>query len=180
MRKHALMCEDAILKREPNKMVDHTTAIARLANRVLQVAKQEADNSEDPAFISDITRAADAVQAGILFDLNLLKNVILFVLTSCRDLLVAVAPMVQDAKSVALNIGDPAAASRWRESNKRVRFDIIFATFRYLLENFNIYLHSLFQLLNAVGNVRKTLTVPGDLNGLHINGTSSYDIAFIE
>ena len=64
MRKHALMCEDAILKREPNKMVDHTTAIARLANRVLQVAKQEADNSEDPAFISDITRAADAVQAG--------------------------------------------------------------------------------------------------------------------
>lgn len=27
-----------------------------------------------------------------------------------------------------------------------------------------------FQLLNAVGNVRKTLTLPGDLNGLHING----------
>ncbi|XP_065219511.1 vinculin-like isoform X3 [Planococcus citri] len=118
MRKHALMCEDAILKREPNKMVDHTTAIARLANRVLQVAKQEADNSEDPSFIADITRAADAVQA-------------------------AVAPMVQDAKAVALNIGDSAAASRWRESNKR--------------------------LLNAVGNVRKTLTIPGDLNGLHIN-----------
>ncbi|XP_065219509.1 vinculin-like isoform X1 [Planococcus citri] len=123
MRKHALMCEDAILKREPNKMVDHTTAIARLANRVLQVAKQEADNSEDPSFIADITRAADAVQA-------------------------AVAPMVQDAKAVALNIGDSAAASRWRESNKR--------------------------LLNAVGNVRKTLTIPGDLNGLHINDVDEY------
>ncbi|XP_065226162.1 vinculin-like isoform X3 [Planococcus citri] len=123
MRKHALMCEDAILKHEPNKMVDHTSAIARLASRVLQVAKQEADNSEDPLFIADITRAADALQA-------------------------AVAPMVQDAKAVALNIGDPAAASRWRESNKR--------------------------LLNAVGNIRKALTLPGDLNGLHINDVEEY------
>jgi len=64
MRKHALMCEDAIVKNDANKMVDHTTAIARLANRVLQVAKQEADNSEDPIFISDINRAADQVQTG--------------------------------------------------------------------------------------------------------------------
>lgn len=64
MRKHAMMCEDAISKNDPNKMVDHTTAIARLANRVLQVAKQEADNSEDPTFISDISRAADQLQTG--------------------------------------------------------------------------------------------------------------------
>lgn len=63
MRKHTLMCEDAIMKNDPNKMVDHTTAIARLANRVLQVAKQEADNSEDPSFINDINRSADQVQA---------------------------------------------------------------------------------------------------------------------
>ncbi|KAK7590064.1 hypothetical protein V9T40_001677 [Parthenolecanium corni] len=118
MRKHALMCEDAIAKNDPNKMVDHTTAIARLANRVLQVAKQEADNSEDPSFITSISRAADQLQT-------------------------AVAPMVQDAKAVALNTRDSGAASRWRESNKR--------------------------LLNAVGNVRKTLTLPGDLNGLQIN-----------
>lgn len=78
MKKHALMCEDAILKNDPNKMVDHTTAIARLANRVLQVAKQEADNSEDPSFIADITRAADAVQAGM-------RNV--FVLKGMRTIL---------------------------------------------------------------------------------------------
>lgn len=64
MRKHTLMCDDAIMKNDPNRMVDHTTAIARLANRVLQVAKQEADNSEDLSFISDINRAADQVQAG--------------------------------------------------------------------------------------------------------------------
>lgn len=31
------------------------------------------------------------------------------------------------------------------------------------------------QLLNAVGNVRKTLTLPGDLNGLQINGNILLD-----
>lgn len=123
MRKHTLMCDDAIMKNDPNRMVDHTTAIARLANRVLQVAKQEADNSEDLSFISDINRAADQVQAGV-------------------------APMVQDAKAVALNTRDAGAVSRWRDSNKK--------------------------LLNAVGNVKKTLTIPGDLNGLHINDTEAY------
>lgn len=64
MRKHTVLCEDAINKKDPNKMVEHTSAIARLANRVLQVAKQEADNSEDPAFIAAVNRAADGIQAG--------------------------------------------------------------------------------------------------------------------
>lgn len=35
-------------------------------------------------------------------------------------ILTAIPVMVQDAKSVALNINDPAVASRWRESNKHV------------------------------------------------------------
>ena len=35
-------------------VVDHTTSIARRANRVLQVAQQEADNSEDPAFVDRV------------------------------------------------------------------------------------------------------------------------------
>jgi hypothetical protein len=82
MRKHALMCEDAIVKNDANKMVDHTTAIARLANRVLQVAKQEADNSEDPVFISDINRAADQVQTGKGFILsNCMEDYLVIVLT---------------------------------------------------------------------------------------------------
>lgn len=92
MRKHAKLCEDAIARHDPNKMVEHTTAIARLGNRVYQVAKQEADNSEDPVFHATLNRAADILQA-------------------------AVARMVQDAKPVALNTNNNQAVKRWRESN---------------------------------------------------------------
>ena len=37
--------------------------------------------------------------------------------------------MVQNAKNVALNINDPEAASRWRESNRQVT---LIVTFSYL------------------------------------------------
>ncbi|RWS23183.1 vinculin-like isoform X8, partial [Leptotrombidium deliense] len=62
IRKHTGMCEYAIQHRQPQSMVDNTSAIARLANRVLMVAKQEADNSEDPQFIA---REAKAVALNI-------------------------------------------------------------------------------------------------------------------
>nr|CAI5848899.1 unnamed protein product [Callosobruchus analis] len=93
MKKHTFLCEEAIKNRQPQKMVDNTSAIARLANRVLLVAKQESDNSEDPHFIDTLNRASDGLQN-------------------------SVPPMVQDAKAVALNPSDHNAASRWRESNK--------------------------------------------------------------
>ncbi|KAK6639942.1 hypothetical protein RUM43_008219 [Polyplax serrata] len=93
MKKHTVLCEDAIKKNQPQKMVDNTSAIARLANRVLMIAKQEADNSEDPNFISRVNNASDQV-------------------------LSTLTPMVQDAKSVAADPLDYNAAARWRESNK--------------------------------------------------------------
>ncbi|KAK9499771.1 hypothetical protein O3M35_002746 [Rhynocoris fuscipes] len=93
MQRHAIMCEDAIANADAEKMVEHTTAIARLANRVLQVANQEAENSEDPYFINKVKVAADRLQ-------------------NC------VTRMVQDAKAVAINPLDHAAVSRWRESNR--------------------------------------------------------------
>ncbi|XP_019759237.1 vinculin isoform X4 [Dendroctonus ponderosae] len=123
MKKHSFLCEEAIKNRQPQKMVDNTSAIARLANRVLLVAKQESDNSEDPNFINELNRASDALQG-------------------------AVPPMVQDAKSVAVNPADHNAVSRWRESNKA--------------------------LLNAVGQVRGAVQVSPelpplpDINNLHI------------
>ncbi|XP_015597554.1 vinculin isoform X18 [Cephus cinctus] len=112
MQKHSFLCEDAIAKGQPQKMVDNTAAIARLSNRVILVAKQESDNSEDPAFIQRVNHAADVLQ-------------------NC------VAPMVQDAKAVAINTNDSPAVSRWRESNRA--------------------------LLNSVGQVRKAVTVHPDL-----------------
>ncbi|XP_055928265.1 vinculin-like isoform X2 [Argiope bruennichi] len=90
---HTKACEDAIAIHAPDKMVENTSTIARLANRVLMVAKQESDNSEDPFFVERVNQSADLLQSTI-------------------------TPMVQDAKMVALNINDPKAVSCWRTSNK--------------------------------------------------------------
>ncbi|CAG0884926.1 unnamed protein product [Cyprideis torosa] len=93
MRWHTDRCEDAVAARDPQKMVDHTSSISRLANRVLQVAKQEADNSEDPNYRSRINRAAEMLRR-------------------------AVPNMVQNAKGVAMNMSDPSAVARWRDANR--------------------------------------------------------------
>ncbi|XP_026474061.1 vinculin isoform X4 [Ctenocephalides felis] len=124
MQKHTFLCEEAIRNKLPQKMVDNTSSIARLANRVLLVAKQESDNSEDPQFISNVNTASD-------------------------EMLGYVAPMVQDAKQVALNPSDQSAVSRWRDTNKN--------------------------LLNSVGKVRRAVMVtpdlppPPDMNKLHVS-----------
>ena len=60
--KYTTLCENAIVNRQPQSMVENTSNIARLANRVLGVAKQEADNSEDYNFITNINRSADTLQ----------------------------------------------------------------------------------------------------------------------
>ena len=74
MRWHTQQCEIAMDRREPQKMVDHTTAEARLANRVYMVAKQEADNSEDPVYNARVNRAAEGVQAGMQQCLSILPE----------------------------------------------------------------------------------------------------------
>ncbi|TGZ53712.1 Vinculin [Temnothorax longispinosus] len=132
MQKHSFLCEEAIAKALPQKMVDNTASIARLANRVILVAKQESDNSEDPAFIQRVNHATDVLQS-------------------------SVAPMVQDAKLVAMNIHDNTAVSRWRENNRA--------------------------LLANVGQVRKAIVVQPDLvplemSQLHINDVENPDILY--
>lgn len=85
MRKHTFLCEEAIKNKQPQKMVDNTSAIARLANRVLLVAKQESDNSEDPNFIDEVNQASDALQSGkVVFCLKL-SYYHLFLFRSCAS-----------------------------------------------------------------------------------------------
>ena len=62
IKKHTAICEKAIQHQEPQQMVDNASIIARLANRVLMVAKQESDNSEDLQFINRVNKAADELQ----------------------------------------------------------------------------------------------------------------------
>lgn len=102
MQKYTFLCEEAIDQRNAQKMVDNTSNIARLVNRVLLVAKQEADNSEDGEFIERLMRSAGKLEQ-------------------------CLPAMVQNAKQVASNINDPMAASQWRDSNKHVRYDFHFS-----------------------------------------------------
>lgn len=99
MQVHVKLCEDAIHNKQPQKMVDNTSNIARLVNRVLLVAKQEADNSEDPVFTAKLNSAT-----------NHLEN--------------SLPAMVSDAKMVATNINDPTRASAWKDSYKKLLSDV--------------------------------------------------------
>lgn len=92
MRRHAALCGTAIAREDANTMVANTSMLARLANRVLQLTKQEADNSEDARYIAALNVAADALQT-------------------------RVSPMVQCAKRVAVNVHDRAAVDAWSERN---------------------------------------------------------------
>lgn len=133
MRRCTAECEDAIGRQEAQRLVDGTSQIARLANRVLMVAKQEADNSEDPKFIGEVTGAANLLQAS---KFRVFFAFFLFVLWKFLTLIFAadVTPMVQDAKAVATNMRDQGSINQWRDSNKK--------------------------LLESVGKVRKAVAGP--------------------
>ncbi|XP_014662203.1 PREDICTED: vinculin-like isoform X10 [Priapulus caudatus] len=91
--RHTAQCEEAVKRNQQPHFVENTSNIARLANRVLMVAKQESDNSEDPSFKETVDGTSD--------DLNR-----------------AIHGMVQGATGLAPNLQNPAAATQWRGANK--------------------------------------------------------------
>ncbi|XP_059047686.1 vinculin [Achroia grisella] len=93
MQKHTYLCEDAIRNNDSQKMVDNTSAIARLANRVLLVGGAERDNTEDAEFARELAAAHQRLQA-------------------------AIPPAVHAAKGVAL--GDTARGPAWRAANAEI------------------------------------------------------------
>ncbi|KAK6184514.1 hypothetical protein SNE40_006977 [Patella caerulea] len=121
--------EEGIRSGDVPKIVNNTGDIARRANRILQVAQQEAENSEDPQFLARVNAAS-------------------------QNLKQSIAPMLQNAKNLAMNPRDANAAANWRKSNQA--------------------------LLDAVGQVRQCVTEhtkdavenypppPPDLSQLHI------------
>nr|CDJ93201.1 Vinculin alpha-catenin domain containing protein [Haemonchus contortus] len=66
MRRYTNRCEDAITNNYPQGMVDNTSQIARLGNRVLMTAQNEADNSEEPAYCDRVNSAANQVRSDSL------------------------------------------------------------------------------------------------------------------
>lgn len=92
MKKYTGRCEDAISNNQPQQMVDNTSHIARLGNRVLMTAENEMNNSEEPSFAQRIKNAASQLRS-------------------------AIPEMVNDAKQVALNPRDTGSAQNWRDTN---------------------------------------------------------------
>lgn len=93
--RHTKLCELAISTRQFKSMSQNASAIAKLANRVIMVAKQEANNSEDGAFIARTESATGR--------LNKLMP-----------------EMVGHAKDVAANIADIRNHGQWRKSNNEL------------------------------------------------------------
>lgn len=92
IRRHTQLCEMAISTRHAQSMVENAASIARLANRVIMVARQETNNSEDNYFISRVDDATSRLQ-------ELVPN------------------MVRHAKGVATSISDIRSHSPWRSCN---------------------------------------------------------------
>lgn len=95
IKKDTEKVEDGIRAVSPQMVVANASNIARRANRVLQVAQQEAENSEDPAFVEKVNQSSDILKSSI-------------------------TPMVQQAKAVSMNPKDPAAANNWRKENNNL------------------------------------------------------------
>lgn len=93
MQKHTYLCEEAIRQNDSQKMVDNTSAIARLANRVLLVGGMERANTEDSQYQHQLSATLNTLQA-------------------------AVGPAVREAKHVAL--GDHSHVPSWRNDNSEI------------------------------------------------------------
>lgn len=64
MRRYTNHCEGAINGADAHGLVNNSSQIARLGNRVLMTAQNEADNSEEPSFVSRVRNAADQLHNG--------------------------------------------------------------------------------------------------------------------
>jgi vinculin len=95
IRRHTQLCEMAISTRHVQSMVDNAASIARLANRVIMVARQESNNSEDNQFIKRVDLATRRLQE-------------------------LVPQMVRHAKDVATSISDIRAHGPWRQTNQQL------------------------------------------------------------
>lgn len=95
IRRHTQLCEMAISTRHVQSMVDNAASIARLANRVIMVARQETNNSEDANFIARVDGATRRLQE-------------------------LVPSMVHQAKDVATSISDIRSHGNWRQTNQQL------------------------------------------------------------
>lgn len=95
IRRHTQLCEMAISTRQEQSMVENAASIARLANRVIMVARQETNNSEDATFIARVDSATRRLQE-------------------------LVPSSYRHAKDVATSISDIRSHGTWRQCNNEL------------------------------------------------------------
>lgn len=93
--RHTQLCEMAISTRNVQSMVDNAVMIARLASRVIMIARQETNNSEDLVFNQRVESASKRLQE-------------------------LVAQMIRQSKEVATSISDHRAHAPWRQTNQQL------------------------------------------------------------
>ena len=67
MQRETAECERAIGNHAGQELVDHVSNEARLVGRVMSVARQEADNSEDVAFVGRVKAAIARLEGGACY-----------------------------------------------------------------------------------------------------------------
>ncbi|KAH9285418.1 Vinculin [Echinococcus granulosus] len=87
--------EDSADQHCPTSVVNGTTSIALRANRVLQVAMRETENSEDGVYVDRVNEAVHKLRATI-------------------------TTMVADAKNMVLAMDDLSVRERWRASSRNL------------------------------------------------------------
>ncbi|VDM33917.1 unnamed protein product [Hydatigera taeniaeformis] len=87
--------EDSVDQHCPASVVNGTTSVALRANRVLQVAMRETENSEDSVYVDRVNEAVHRLRTSI-------------------------TAMVADAKSMVLAMDDPSVRDRWRASSRNL------------------------------------------------------------
>ena len=90
--------------------------MARLANRIIQVTRQEADNSEDAA----VSAALEPV-AGRLKESEFISKTASSLLSYRPSLVAGIEPVVVTARALALDIGSAEKAKAWNQATAKVR-----------------------------------------------------------
>jgi hypothetical protein len=97
IQKEAYSMQKSILEKNSNFIVQYALSIAKSANRITQLANQEAENSEDLDYVNRILASNEALK-------------------------LTLPPMIQLAKSLAIDPSNKDAYLMWTNANENVIF----------------------------------------------------------
>ena len=116
--KETYKTQTAVQENNNTAIVLNALNIARRSNRIIQVATQEAENSEDNAYVDRILGSNELLKQGISLILNSIK-------WSCsyKLLFKALPPMIQSAKILASQPNNKENYLLWANANEKVKFN---------------------------------------------------------